>query len=66
MSGGVQWKPTKEGYLQFLVESRALFQTLEDIVMECSHSECVPPARNLPSSLSLFGSNPSEHCATNL
>ena len=49
----MQWKPTKEGYLQFLVESRALFQTLEDIVMECSHSECAAPSRNLPSFLYL-------------
>lgn len=34
-----EWKPTKEGFLKFLVESRAVFQTLEDIVMESSHPE---------------------------
>jgi heme oxygenase len=27
-----RWEPTAEGYLRFLVDSRLVFQTLEDIV----------------------------------
>lgn len=28
-----QWKPTKEGYLQFLVESKAVYDTMEDLAI---------------------------------
>jgi len=34
-----KWQPTKEGYLKFLVESKEVFQTMEDIVQEASHPE---------------------------
>lgn len=39
-----QWEPTREGYLRFLVESKTLFQTLEDIVAQASHPECERPS----------------------
>ena len=35
-----QWEPTREGYLKFLAESKALFQTLENIVEEAPHPDC--------------------------
>jgi hypothetical protein len=36
----VQWEPTREGYLQFLADSKTLFMTLEDIVNEAPHPDC--------------------------
>ena len=39
---GAQWQPTREGYLRFLTESKAVYETLERIVAEASHSECTP------------------------
>ena len=38
--GLTQWEPTREGYLKFLAESKALFQTLENIVEEAPHPDC--------------------------
>lgn len=32
--------PTHEGYLQFLAESKKVYDTLEHIVDEASHPEC--------------------------
>jgi len=34
-----KWQPTREGYLQFLAESRLLFQTLEDIMAQAPHPD---------------------------
>ena len=45
--GRAQWQPTKEGYLKFLVESKEVFKTMEDIVQEASHPECAPSAHTL-------------------
>lgn len=42
MPAPLQWQPTREGYLQFLAESRLLFQTLEDIMAEAPHPDCAP------------------------
>jgi hypothetical protein len=39
-----QWQPTREGYLRFLVESKVVYDTLEQIVAEASHPECECPA----------------------
>lgn len=35
-----QWQPTREGYLQFLAESKRLFETLEDVVAEAPQPDC--------------------------
>eukprot|EP00238_Polyblepharides_amylifera_P008170 CAMPEP_0196584734 /NCGR_PEP_ID=MMETSP1081-20130531/48288_1 /TAXON_ID=36882 /ORGANISM="Pyramimonas amylifera, Strain CCMP720" /LENGTH=205 /DNA_ID=CAMNT_0041906053 /DNA_START=378 /DNA_END=995 /DNA_ORIENTATION=- len=32
-----QWQPTREGYLQFLSESKAVYQAMEDIMMRASN-----------------------------
>lgn len=34
-----KWEPTREGYLQFLADSKTLFTTLEDIVNEAPHPD---------------------------
>jgi heme oxygenase len=34
-----KWEPTREGYLKFLAESKALFQTLENIVEAAPHPD---------------------------
>lgn len=34
-----KWQPTREGYLQFLAESKRLFETLEDVVAEASQPD---------------------------
>lgn len=48
----VQWQPTREGYLQFLAESRLLFQTLEDIMAQAPHPDCAPYPHSLSFALS--------------
>ena len=40
----VQWQPTREGYLRFLVESKEVYNTLESIVADAQHSHCKSPA----------------------
>ena len=35
-----KWEPTKEGYIQFLVDSKAVFDTMEDIVEKAAHPSC--------------------------
>ena len=36
----MQWQPTREGYLRFLVESKEVYNTLESIVTDAQHSDC--------------------------
>jgi hypothetical protein len=35
-----QFAPTREGYLQFLAESKAVYDTLERIMNEAKHPQC--------------------------
>lgn len=35
-----KWDPTVEGYLKFLVDSKVVYDTLEDIVQEAPHPSC--------------------------
>ena len=35
-----KWDPTVEGYLKFLVDSKVVYDTLEDIVREAPHPSC--------------------------
>ena len=42
-SCSLQWQPTREGYLRFLTESKAVYEMLERIVVEASHPECARP-----------------------
>ena len=35
-----QWEPTREGYLKFLVESKQVYEVLEQIVQQAHVSEC--------------------------
>ena len=35
-----QWAPTREGYLSFLVESKAVYEVLETVVQDKTHPEC--------------------------
>lgn len=35
-----KWDPTVEGYLKFLVDSKVVYDTLEDIVKEAPHPSC--------------------------
>ena len=51
----LQWEPTREGYLRFLVESKTLFKTLEDIVAEASHPECERPSAQQATMLGSIG-----------
>ena len=34
--------PTRKGYLQFLAESKAVYDTLEQIVEDAAHPDCMP------------------------
>ena len=43
-SSSVQWQPTKQGYLNFLAESKILYDTIESIVAESSHPEGAFPS----------------------
>lgn len=43
MCGVVQWEPTLENYLQFLVESKVMYEALEVIVAEAKHESCASP-----------------------
>lgn len=36
----LQWEPTLKGYLQFLGESKVVYETFEDIMKQASHPEC--------------------------
>lgn len=36
----LQWQPTREGYLRFLVESKLVYDALEQIVQQASVPEC--------------------------
>ena len=38
--GGVMWKPSMEGFLNYLVDSKLVFNTVERIVDESSHVAC--------------------------
>lgn len=35
-----QWMPTKEGYLRFLIESRAVYLAFEDIMANSPNTTC--------------------------
>jgi len=39
----MQWVPTREGYLQFLAESKVMYEALETIMAEASHDSCESP-----------------------
>ena len=42
----MQWKPTKEGFLRFLVESKVVYDTIERVIQEAPRPECeIPPLR---------------------
>ncbi len=36
----LQWEPTREGYLRFLVESKLVYDALEQIVQQAPVPEC--------------------------
>ncbi len=36
----LQWTPTREGYLRFLAESKAVYDALEAAVQDKTHPEC--------------------------
>ena len=36
----LQWTPSRRGYLRFLAESKAVYDTLEQIVEEAPKPEC--------------------------
>ncbi len=36
----MQWKPTKEGFLRFLVESKVVYDTIERVIQEAPRPEC--------------------------
>ena len=38
--GGVTWQPSMEGFLNYLVDSKLVFNTVERIVDESSHVAC--------------------------
>ena len=40
----MQWKPTKEGFLRFLVESKVVYDTIERVIQEAPRPECETPA----------------------
>ena len=42
--GGVMWKPSMEGFLNYLVDSKLVFNTVERIVDESSHVACEWPS----------------------
>ena len=35
-----KWEPSIQGYIKFLVDSRAVYETLENIVHEAPHPSC--------------------------
>jgi len=37
-----QWQPTKEGYLSFLVESKAVYDCMEGVVATSNNPICAP------------------------
>ena len=39
----MQWKPTKEGFLRFLVESKVVYDTIERVIQEAPRPECEIP-----------------------
>ena len=39
-SSVLQWQPTREGYLKFLVESKEVYEVLEQIVQQAHKPEC--------------------------
>ena len=41
----IQWQPTREGYLKFLVESKVVYDALEQIVQQAPVSECKLPKK---------------------
>jgi hypothetical protein len=43
-----QWTPTLKGYLAFLNESKAVYETFESIMADGRHPECEPPAGGCP------------------
>ena len=36
----MQWQPSREGYLRFLTESKAVYDTMENIIAEAPFPEC--------------------------
>lgn len=34
------WQPTKEGYIQFLTDSKYVYETMEAIMLEARHPSC--------------------------
>ena len=42
--GGVTWQPSMEGFLNYLVDSKLVFNTVERIVDESSHVACEWPS----------------------
>lgn len=38
--GGMTWQPSMEGFLNYLVDSKLVFNTVERIVDESSHVAC--------------------------
>ena len=40
---GFQWQPTREGYLKFLVESKVVYDALEQVVQQAPVPECKLP-----------------------
>lgn len=35
-----KWEPTKQGYIQFLVDSKAVYDTMEAVVTKAAHPMC--------------------------
>ena len=35
-----KWEPTKQGYIQFLVDSKAVYDTMEAVVAKAAHPMC--------------------------
>lgn len=48
LSGMVQWQPTRQGYLNFLAESKQVYDTLERLVKEAPQEECEYKSLILP------------------
>ena len=39
----LQWQPTRDGYLKFLVESKVVYDALEQVVQQAPVPECKLP-----------------------
>lgn len=38
-----KWEPTTEGYIQFLVDSKHVYEIMEDLMKEASNPSCKCP-----------------------